>query len=210
MILTPGGLVFDIGAHHGETAARLLDELGAGHVVCVEPCLENYLLLRERWKGDGRVTAIHAGVLAAPGFAKISRAAQQDGLSTMVPDRWSSLYPDAGYEEPELVPVITLKMLMAKFGRPDYCKIDVEGCEEQVIQGFFEAQQRPHVITFEFHGTRAQDAINCIYMLRELGYEKALVDEQEPLLITVPTESIHDVLDRFRAAPPTWGNFTVM
>lgn len=202
--------MFDIGAHHGETAGRLINEHGAGHVVCVEPCLENYLLLRERWKGDPRVTPIHAAVMAEAGIAHISRASQQDGLSSMMPGRWSALYPDAGFETPEAVPVITLKMLVVKYGCPDLCKIDVEGCEEQVIQGLYDMRQRPRLITFEFHGERSSDAESCLYMLRDLGYEKALVDEQEPLLTTLPSETIGDVLQSFRKAPPTWGNFTVM
>jgi FkbM family methyltransferase len=54
-------LVFDIGAHLGESTKRFL-EAGAGGVVAVEACLENHLVLHSQHRNDGRVIALHAAL----------------------------------------------------------------------------------------------------------------------------------------------------
>lgn len=208
-ILPPGPLCFDIGSHHGETAEKLLTEHGASHVICVEPELQNYLLLHERFAQEDRVTCIHAAVTERVGLVKVSRAAAQDGLSTLMPEQWSQIYPDADLQPPQMCVGITLKTLFASFGVPGYVKVDVEGCEEYVITGMLEARSRPHLLSFEFHGARTQVAVNCLHMLEEMGYSKALCAEEELDLCQHPDRSLFDVRLHLARHKPNWGNVLV-
>lgn len=208
-ILLPGGLCFDIGAHHGESADKLLNHAGAGTVVSIEPCLANYVKVVEHWKNDARVIPIHAAVLDTPGFAKISRAAAQDGLTTLVPERWGEIYPDAAFEAPEWVPVITLKMLTAQFGQPDFVKVDVEGVERSVIRGLYDVRQRPRLLSFEFHGAFANHALECLAMLADLGYHAAGITEEDIDLENDPSIPINKLITDLTRSCPNWGNITV-
>jgi hypothetical protein len=58
----------------------------------------------------------------------------------------------AGWGGPDLgkvdVPVLTLDLLIEKYGRPDYCKIDVEGSDLAVLRGLSHVLP---LISFEFH-----------------------------------------------------------
>lgn len=210
-LMTPGGLCMDIGAHHGESAALMLDIAEAGRVVCVEPCTHNYNLLEERWRGDDRVVPIHAAVLDRPGLATVSRVADRDGLTTMVPEQWKTIYTDALFEPPEVVPVITVPMLVGMFGVPDLLKIDVEGVESAVIRGMLgDATCRPRTVVFEFHGAFAEDAMECLRMLLAMGYRTASMVEEDLVHATVPNIPLAAMLETMRGYTPPWGNIVVM
>jgi FkbM family methyltransferase len=205
-VITPGALVFDIGGHHGESCDKFLNHYGAGRVVSVEPSLHNFTKLAEHWRGDERVTPIHAAVLDRPGFAKISRASAQDGLTTLEPEKWSAMYPDAGFEAPEVVTVITLEMLAAEFGVPHYLKVDVEGVELAVLQGL---SFKPAFVSFEFHGKFIEDALACLDLLAARGYTKASYVEEDIDLVQAPHLPLATVREELATLVPNWGNITV-
>jgi|GEM_PF-3604952 FkbM family methyltransferase len=210
-ILQPGSLVFDIGAHHGESAARFILDHGARSVVCLEPSLPNFLALRTRWDKDPRVTTIHAAMATAPSLLEVFHSTFQDGLSTTDPSSWRELYPDAEFQRGELVTALSYSQLVAHFGQPELFKVDVEGAEYQVLRGLtVPAHHMPRVVTFEFHGSKAHDAISCLYLLGDLGFSLALMETEEPSLMEMPVDPLTTVIERFKADPPDWGNFTIM
>lgn len=204
--IPPGALCFDIGAHHGESADKLLNHYGAGHVISVEPELQNYLKLQHHWNGDGRVTPIHAAVLDTPGLVRIHRAAAQDGLTTVASDKWSRIYPEADFQAPQLVPVVTLAMLEAEFGTPSYLKVDVEGVELAVLKGLC---GRPAFISFEFHGAYLEDALSCLDLLAARGYTLASYVEEDVELDATPSADLKAVRVQLEQHRPNWGNITV-
>lgn len=204
-LIEPGCLCFDLGAHHGESAAVLL-EAGAGQVLSVEACHANYTKLVERWQGDPRVLTLHAAVMDVPGLVTLSRAAQRDGLSTIYPEKWAEMYSDADYQPPELVPAVNLSLLMERFGVPHFLKVDVEGAELPVL---LDLEETPQYVSFEFHGRYMQDARDCLDLLRSRGYTKAIWYPEDLDLARVPTRSIMDVRDDLWAQLPGWGNIVV-
>jgi Methyltransferase FkbM domain len=81
----------------------------------------------------------------------------------------SSFHRDWGGETQGLrVSITTLDAAVARYGVPDYCKIDVEGWEHEVLKGLTQALP---LLSFEFHlGDReVQIARDCLAMLARFG-----------------------------------------
>jgi hypothetical protein len=65
------------------------------------------------------------------------------------------------------VEMTTLDEMIVKYGKPDFCKIDVEGFEFEVLKGL---TQPIGIISFEFTIPEFVDkAIECINYLNKLG-----------------------------------------
>ena len=64
------------------------------------------------------------------------------------------------------VPLVSLDELIARYGEPQFCKIDVEGFEHEVLRGL--SQPLP-ALSFEYIPVAASRAIACIERTRALG-----------------------------------------
>lgn len=217
MLFPKGSMVFDIGAHHGESALAFL-AAGAGHVICVEPCLPNYLMLKARIGEDPRVEILHAAVLQRPSIEKIFMAGAQDGLSTMDTHKWSKVYPAADFRRGWLVACVTPTMLRKKFGMPDYIKIDAEGMDHLIVSGICRMLQEESkwndkwpVVSFEMMRPYEEEAAIALQQLAEIGgYTKATFIEGD-LPVTMPAFGPIDlIIDLVRKKEYRWGNITVM
>ena len=167
--IAPGDLCFDLGSHVGN---RLLvwSRLGA-RVVAVEPQPQCMALLR-RWYGRRpNITLVEEAVGAAPGVetlwisdaaptvTTLSRAwihavERTDSFSRV---RWQAAAP---------VPVTTLDALIARFGRPAFCKIDIEGYELEALTGL--SQPLP-ALSFEYNPATKTAALACVERLMKLA-----------------------------------------
>lgn len=162
--LKPGNLCFDVGAHRGERTDVFL-ELGA-KVVSVEPqpaCVEH---LRQKYSARGDVNIVPQGLAASSGILTLSVCADADVLSTFS-SRWKTgRFRDFEWGHTVDVQVGTLDQLVQRFGVPDFCKIDVEGFEHEVLRGL----SRPlPALSFEFTREFLDDARLCMRRLEELG-----------------------------------------
>lgn len=199
--LTPGCLCFDIGANVGQTAAEFV-AAGAGQVVGVEPCIENYLLLARRPK----TIPILAAAWKEITLLNVSFASNQCGWSSVDPEKWSKAYPTAHWANPQPVVAITLDMLRKVYGEPYLIKIDVEGVEKEVIKGL--TAKCPYLM-FEFHGKFADDTLECLNLCKALGFTRAHYVRENMDLDTIPTTLIDEFIPRWQADAPEWGNITV-
>lgn len=164
-----GELVFDIGANVGNYS-ETFSTLGAT-VVAVEPnpfcCQSLCRLARAR---DIRVERCAVG--ASAGTASL-RVCDQNVLCTLS-DEWfqqienSSIHRGAHWVEQIEVPVVTLDSLAERYGVPAFVKIDVEGYEENVIDGM---SFDPKFLSFEFNDLLREVAIHCVEKLGRRGYE---------------------------------------
>jgi FkbM family methyltransferase len=167
--IRPGDLCFDVGAHVGN---RILvwSRLGA-QVVAVEPqpaCLS----LLQRWYGNSPgVHLVGDAVGAAQGRQTLRISAAHPTVTTLSTDWIASVqksdsFAHVQWEESTSVEVTTLDALIARFGVPAFCKIDIEGYEVAALEGL--SQPLP-ALSFEFIPAAKQDALACLSRLRALG-----------------------------------------
>jgi FkbM family methyltransferase len=171
-LVVPGMLVFDVGANNGSKSESFL-RLGA-RVVAVEPDPHCARTLRRRFMLHARheVVAAATGAAAGRGTLRISPAGS---AYNSLRDGW---HVDAGAQQNTVdVELITLDALIARFGRPAFCKIDVEGYEHEVLRGLSEPIDW---VSFEANLPEFRDeTLACVSRLRALDpdYRFNLVDD---------------------------------
>lgn len=165
----PGDLCFDIGAHLGDRI-RAWSKLRA-RIIALEPHpgLMNWL---HRWYGSrSNITLIEQAAGAQPGEATLWISRLTPSVSTMS-GRWMSKvrqsprFAGVHWDEQVTVSVTTLDILIAQYGLPAFCKIDVEGAELDVLQGLSQALP---ALSFEYIPAMIDTAIGCIDRLGQLG-----------------------------------------
>lgn len=175
-------LCFDIGAHLGNriTAFR---GLGA-RVVAVEPqplCLD---YLRKTFAADEHVTIIPKAVGASPGTAQLHISQLTPTVSTLAKPEWRAALREKSniqveWEEQKEVELITLDQLIATYGMPAFCKIDVEDYEAEVLKGLSQAIPG---ISFEFFTWTFPRTQECLQLIDQLGpyeYNWSLGESQQ-------------------------------
>lgn len=138
-LLSPGDVAFDIGAHVG-TRARAMRAVGA-RVVAVEPQDPFTRYLRRTLPKDIEVVAAAVGSRA--GEREMAVSHRHPTVSSLQTEFVSKASSSPGFEkvqwnDSQSVQVVTMDELIARYGRPDYVKIDVEGFESDVLDGMSE------------------------------------------------------------------------
>lgn len=141
-LIDDGALAFDIGAHVGNRT-RALRALGA-RCVALEPQPLFATWLRKLFRDDDAVTLVQSAVGRAAGSATLRIASLHPTVSTLSGDWIETVGKSEGFERVSWdrsveVPVTTLDALIERHGLPDFCKIDVEGMEPEILAGLGQA-----------------------------------------------------------------------
>jgi FkbM family methyltransferase len=149
--LRPGMSYLDVGGNLGYLATLAAKLVGpSGRVVAVEPEPYNFSLLRRnlRLNAPSHAVAVNAAAGAAPGTARLFKAAENLGDHRLYADG------QTGGREGVDVPVVRLDALFAANGwpAPDFVKIDVQGYEPFVVAGLdgLVTADRPRAILTEY------------------------------------------------------------
>ncbi len=164
-----GDLCFDVGANIGNKTNIFLKLYAK--VVALEPQELACQKINELYGDNKNLTIINKGLADKPGFLELSIGEDRSVLATMS-EKWKkegSFSKNYTWAKTEKVPVTTLDNLISEYGLPKFCKIDVEGFEEQVLKGL--SQPIPY-ISFEFHKSFLDNARECIKHLAFLGTAK--------------------------------------
>ncbi len=189
--VSPGDLVFDIGAHVGDRVSSFR-RLGA-RVIAVEPQPLIVRALRLIHGRDPGVLIVPAAIGDESGEIRMHINAQNPTVSTVSDDFLIEAGGALGWEGQSwdhaiMVPVLTLDRMMAAFGPPVFIKIDVEGFEDRVLAGL---SQGVPALWFEFTTIARDVARRSIERLAGLGnytFNVALGESQQ-LVFRVPVSA---------------------
>jgi FkbM family methyltransferase len=210
-IIAPQALVFDIGANRGDATA-VFRTLGA-RVVSVEPVRETADQLKRRFAADPGVTVVEKAVTSSSGpvtlhinsisqLCSISSdwidATERSGRFSAWGSRWL---------ENRTVPSTTLDQLIAEFGRPQFCKIDVEGSEVDVLKGLSDPIE---FLSLEFVAERPQITLACIALLDRIGFTSYNMSRGDTFRFVSSEWLTRAALAKCvsePSAPTAWGDF---
>jgi FkbM family methyltransferase len=170
-------LCFDIGANFGLRTEIFL-RLGA-RVVAVEPqdaCMQE---LQKKYGSNKRVTLIKKAIGDKQGEEELM-ISDSHTLSSMSREWIDSIKSSDmffvstqafSWQKSAKVQVTTLNHLIKEYGKPVFCKIDVEGYEYKVLKSLSEPLK---VVSFEFTPTKVfiLSAINTVEHLASIGEVK--------------------------------------
>lgn len=167
-------LCFDIGANLGSRSEVML-RLGA-RVVAVEPqnvCMQK---LERKYGRNRRISLIQKAISNNEGMEDmmtsnshtVSTMSQEWINSVKKSDMFFVSTSAFQWQKTVKVQVTTLDQLISQFGKPAFCKIDVEGYEYKVLQGL---SQPIGVVSFEFTPTKdfIDLAIKTVKHLSDIG-----------------------------------------
>lgn len=164
------GLAFDIGAHLGDRT-RAFRRLGA-RVVAIEPQPAMMRWLGRLHRRDGGVVLLERAAGARPGRARLAISETHPAVASLS-SRWRAAVSErhAGFAAVRWpgsieVTVTTLDELIERYGLPDFCKIDVEGHEPDVLAGL--SQPLP-ALSVEFVAGALDQSQLCLQRLATLG-----------------------------------------
>ncbi|MDX1908516.1 MAG: FkbM family methyltransferase [Bacteroidia bacterium] len=168
--VSPGALCFDIGAHLGNRTDAWL-ALGA-RVVALEPQPACITFLKKKWANHPQFTLLPVAAGAQSGTAALQVSERTPTVSTLSPDKsWQQQLADKSrvavswdYEIP--VEVVTLDQLIKNYGIPDFCKIDVEDFEVEVLKGL---SQPVPALSFEYFAYTPHRTFACMDELARIG-----------------------------------------
>src|SRR4030042_6904810 len=181
-------LCFDIGANFGRRTEIFL-KLGA-RVVAVEPqdaCMQE---LQKKYGNNNRVILIKKAISDNHGEEELM-ISDSHTLSSMSKEWIDSIKSSDmffvstqafSWQKSAKVQVTTLNQLIKEYGKPSFCKIDVEGYEYKILKSLSESVG---TISFEFTPTKefidlAMDIVKHLATISEVKFNYSL-GESMPL-----------------------------
>ena len=147
---TQPGIMIDVGVHFGSTTTPFLER--GWRVIGFEPDKKKHNALRELASKNNRFTLYTCAVGDKPHEGVQFYTSQEStGIASLVPFRET-------HEKGELVPIRTLTQIVDELSlnHVDYLKIDAEGFDLRVLQGFPFDLISPRVVMCEFEDAKTQ------------------------------------------------------
>ncbi len=167
--LPPGSLAFDIGSHVGNRT-RAWRNLGA-RVIAVEPQPDFFRLLQLLYGRDPKVNLEPCGIAAQAGQGRLWISSATPTVSTCTQEwvddaKSARRFESVRWDQNISIELRSLQELVDQHGLPDFCKIDIEGGEEDALRGL---RVPVPALSFECIAALTGRAQRCVDRLMELG-----------------------------------------
>ncbi len=163
-----GGLVFDIGANAGIKTECYLSQ--GACVISVEPQSKCIKIMKRKFRKNKNITIVEKAIDEKCGTLDMYICiSDPDASISTFSDKWINegrFSKHHKWDKRAKVETTTLDELIKLYGIPNFCKIDVEGFEVQVLKGL--SKQIP-LLSFEFTIEFINDAEKCMDILNKLG-----------------------------------------
>lgn len=148
--LSPGDVLYDIGAEHGYMSAIFAQKVGGENMVLVEPSSDLWPNIYGCWVKNHLAGPLFCFEGFAGEYTNLTNAQQRSGLwpeSAKGPECGDSLPYRHLNHHAELIPTITIDGLALITEPPRGITIDVEGAELRVLKGAEDVltEDRPYV-----------------------------------------------------------------
>lgn len=188
-------VVFDIGANQGHWTKTLLDCAPNVTVHAFEPSTASFAQLKSRFSRDKRVTTLNKALGLTQESATLFSNEPGSALSSLTPRRLDHF--GISFEFTEQVSIIRLDDYCTQVGYyPDAIKLDVEGCEMDVLRGGLETLKVCQIIQFEFGGCNIDSHVffqDFYYFFTEKGFRIARIRKKK----LIPINSYNELLETF-------------
>jgi len=177
-----GGVFVDVGANVGTYAMTLARHVGeSGKVIAIEPHPVTQARLAFNRAASGFTQVLLVAAAAGPADGELSIETDGDNLGA------SHIVPGKSSGNAMRVPALRLRRILGDTGvdRVDTLKIDVEGFEDRVLNGFFrEAPPSlwPRAVVIE-HLSRNEWQDDCIADMLARGYAETGKTRSNTLLL---------------------------
>lgn len=166
-IIKKDDLVFDVGLNIGEKSEQFLN-LGA-RVVGFEPQNECYQHSLTKFNGNIRFNAENIALDDKKGTSTMYIASYHT-ISSMsqefINESKKERFTDYNWNQTREVFTDTLDNMIAKHGKPNFIKIDVEGYELNVLKGL---KSSIDTISIEFNPELCENTLQCLDYIDELN-----------------------------------------
>jgi len=179
-----GDLCFDVGANKGNRTIIFL-ELGA-KVVAVEPQKECYEYLQNKFGSKIELVTKGLGEKESTQQLYVSDSSLISSFSKSHVDMMQEdRFKGANWDKTVDIEMTTLDNLINQFGVPNFCKIDVEGYEYDVLKGL---SQPLKALSLEYIvPENTQVLVDCLTHLNKLGNIKCNFSYGESMQLNLPT-----------------------
>jgi FkbM family methyltransferase len=166
-------------------------------------------VLRLLYGADPGVTLTEAAAGAAPGSAPLLVAAANPTVASLSPGWVAAVSRSPGFRgvrwrQRPIVAVTTLDALIAEHGMPDFCKIDVEGFESEVLKGL--TWPIP-ALSVEYVRATLDIALAAVARLAALGRYRFNLSPGESMRLAAPDWcSAAEMIERLKALPAADGS----
>ena len=211
-LIKENDLCFDIGANIGDKTNIFL-QLGA-KVIAVEPQENCWRVLKRRFKEEDKVIVEMVAIADKKGHRTLF--IDKSPTISSISEAWISAVKRSGrfsshkWSQALSVNTSTLDDLIKKYGKPAFCKIDVEGYEFEVLKVL---SQPLNVISFEFVSERIEPSLKCIDHLSQLGQAKYNYYLGEAMSFASPNwlgpEEMKSVLNKMKKVLENYGDIYV-